>query len=476
MKKQILLILVLLFFNTINSAGVTYEYIPSLLDGVYQTPWIVYNSDDNQFLVSWISGASQINGVIYDTAGNVVVSQKNILSGAGTSPSICYDDYNQQFFLTFNTGQPLYTILDASADVIVPTTAVAPISGKNISCLPSCCYNSINNQYCVSWTAQDIISGVSTTFFAILDSDGSLAIGPIEIPNLAGIDTISFSSSFVVYNSVNNQYFFNWSGISSGGSDTHLCCAIYDANGIQVGTTQEITQRSGAQILSSPSYSVFNNFNNQYLITWISSDYSINFTILDHNGSVVVPSTLLNSSVIVILAPVCSYSLSNNQYFITWSCADSVTTSYAILNDDGSVDTPQTDFEILPGKTVDAITFNAYSSTDGTYFSSWSANDGVNAYYNLLSLGVMPPSNLLGQHLLNRFANYGEYVNQMQWSPSLSPNLSAYKIYQESVLLQTLPSSQTMCQLHNQPAASTVYSVTAVNNVGSESVPVSITL
>lgn len=473
------------FFTTAiinaDAPGATTLFSPPLKDGIIGLQFTAYNSEKNQFFFTWLSGASEINYVIYTTNGTIAINQTTIAAGSSGSPSACYNSVDKRYLVTWIAGTvaPNFSILDDNGAVLIGPITINIEADFAINADAMCCYNSINNQYCITWTAQDPISTLSATYFAIVNTNGTLAKDVTQIPNVSGETTSDFTDSFVTYNSQNNEYLFTWQGIAGGSATTVL--AIYNADGNPVVAAKIIPQDVPLNTSSHPIFSCYNSINNQYFIAWNSSNLGIlngYFAIYDASGVELVPATQILSPSLTFQAPVCSYNVRNNQYFVSWNDTNTQAIC-AIFDVNGDVIASEIILPLLGGGEPDSIVFNSFSPQDDKYFITWYAAGNINAYFNIFTTTppiIIPPSNLIGRHGLNRFANYGEYFNQFEWSPSTSFNLASYKIYSDGVLIATLPASETSYTIHNQPNIPIAYWVQAVTIFGDESSIASITL
>lgn len=458
-----------------DGPGTTMFFDPAPMDGIGGAQSSAWDSYNNQFFFTWLSGVSQIDYVICSSIGAQVAPQGTIAAGS-SSPSVCYNSTDRQYFVTWveATSALMFSILDDTG-----TTVIGPnsITVDYIGADAMCCYNTRTNQYCITWTAGN--GGPSNTYFVIINADGSVAQDITMIPAVAGQSSAADTDSFVTYNSQNNEYLFTWlSDTGLGVNETAF--AIYGATGGVVVPAQIIPQPTGFNTTGHPPFSCYNSLQNQYFITWNPRDTGgelrAYFAIYSATGTALVPATQIPALLDVYQTPVCSYNVQTNQYFVTWNGTYSEAL-YAIFDSTGTM-LSSGELPLLSGNVPVSLVFNTLSVQDSTYFVTWYAGNGC-AYFNIFTSTPTVPDpvpSLVGQHGLNRFANYGEYVNQLQWTPSPSPTVTTYQIYRDATVIATVPASTTIFAAHNQPSSPTTYSVQAVNAVGQTSSLVSITL
>ena len=320
----------------------------------------------------------------------------------------------------------------------------------------------MNNEYALTWGS---VAGV--VYFAIIDAQGNVVVPATAISDSA-VNASGGYNVFVSYNSVANQYFFTWQ--DSLNNVPHF--AIYNANGtVHVAVTAIPSPDSVTAPFLVSSY---NTLENQYLITWNDENQNGYFALYDAAGTAVVPATLFADTVSEFNygSVFSSYNPQKNAYFLTWESVDG-NSQYALLDASGAVSVAATDIPNVTGVVDYGFVTNSYGINDGAFFISWiGPESSTNGYFAIYGQ-INPPSQASGQHLLNRFANYGEYFNKLQWTMSTTPNITNYNVYRAGNLIAMLPPLQTTYEDHNQPNVPQLYSITAVQN-GAESVPLNI--
>lgn len=100
-------------------------------------------------------------------------------------------------------------------------------------------------------------------------------------------------------------------------------------------------------------------------------------------------------------------------------------------------------------------------------------NDEGRGAYGTYTLLTIPPPVIFGRVCDNKFASQTDHVHIITWLPSPDANVVAYYLRRDGVLIAIIPASGPFIYVdHNRPKRiPEVYSLTAVNNLGQESVP-----
>ena len=129
----------------------------------------------------------------------------------------------------------------------------------------------------------------------------------------------------------------------------------------------------------------------------------------------------------------------------------------------------------LPNPTFALFPYSALNS-EGNALLSW-GQQGSTLFYtstNTSSSGPTPPSEASGYQTFSQFDISTDLINVLSWQPSTTPNVS-YRIYRNGMLVGT---SYTPSYDDHQQAPGKVvnYSITAVNESGSQSAPILFTV
>lgn len=221
--------------------------------------------------------------------------RSSAVAGSSSAPNVCYNPTDNNYFMVWFNEIPYYSILSATGQKLIGPNAISISSDAELFGDPICIHNAIDNQYCVTWTAQNYDTQISSTYFALINAAGTI-IKATVIPNITEQPTANYTDSWVSHNTSNDQYLFTWLAITDN-SVANVAFAIYDAQGNQVVPATLIPQDPLFNTSSYPIFSSYNSTDNQYFVAWmaITSDesYRAYFAILDSTGSVVVPSTPL---------------------------------------------------------------------------------------------------------------------------------------------------------------------------------------
>lgn len=368
--------------------GDTALFSPPLHNGIIGLQSSTYNSDNNQFLFAWLNGVtSEISVVLCGADGNQVSSQEVVGSGSSSSPSVCYNSTNNQYLVTWIGGtiDPSFSILDNAGNTVVGSQSIPNDPNFVINGNVICCYNAVNNQYCLTWTAQNSLTLISAPCFVLLNADGSIAQGVTEIPNVSGQVTSDFTDSFVTYNSHDNHYLFTWIGVEA--SNSYTVFAIYNAQGNPVVSAAVVPQDPSVNTSGYPIFSCYNSTDNQYFIAWSSLGglfYSY-FAIYNNQGAVVVPATQIVSTMSFLIIPVCSYNVRNNQYFVSWNDGNTQALC-SIFDAQGNVISSGVALPLLAGGTPQGVVFNSFAAQSDKFFITWYAPDNISTYFNMFTV------------------------------------------------------------------------------------------
>jgi hypothetical protein len=116
-------------------------------------------------------------------------------------------------------------------------------------------------------------------------------------------------------------------------------------------------------------------------------------------------------------------------------------------------------------------------SSSGKAVVVWEFNPASSGYqidsaYAIL-LEINPPTRASGRRVKNRFLTQIEFVNQLQWTPSSSQDISAYNIYRDGALIASVSNTTFSYNDHRGTNKSPVlYGITTVDSSGEESNPI----
>lgn len=193
-------------------------------------------------------------------------------------------------------------------------------------------------------------------------------------------------SVFSSYNSLNNQYLLTWHSTDDLTGDC-ISAAIYSYNSNGTWSGNELILIPADQNIDTGSevVSCYNRHSNEYFITWDNSGGSIEFVIVDANAQIVVDITDIDTSVGDLGDVQCCFNSTSNQYFVTWGKTPTGFAAelyFAIVNEDGTIALPATQ---ITGATADSATpFCCYNSRDNQYLVSWVDNDSPHNPYFIL--------------------------------------------------------------------------------------------
>lgn len=418
-----------------------------------------YNTQTNQILATWVTPEG-LYGRLFspnglpDASPILLLNSEGEISIASSALTSSYNTQNNQFLITFvgvgESGYAIYFFIVDQAVGIIEGPTEALILPGNPFAAPACCYNSTTNQYGIT-----VNNGDGQVCFAIINADGTVSSTTVIPGSVIASDTYTSSIS---YNSTNNQYLISWQTTTPT-----LVFVVYNADGsIDSGiglVTVPFTIESGGELYSLLVPNIYNSRDNQYLIAWTTSIGNCYFAIYDASGSSVVAETpfalnTLDPSVYMFI--VGTFNPTNNTYFLTWMGNDS-NYYYSIINADGSIVVSE---QLIPNYLSTGAQAGGRGSATympvfgGSIYINWINQynspfvNGFSAIYSNDPLGPLSTST----SRLNRFANYGEYFNQLAWWSLVNSSVTSYQLYRSTTLLATMPGTQMTYQDHNQSA------------------------
>lgn len=425
-----------------------------------------YNTQTNLILANWVTPEGlydrlfNSNGTPYSSP--ILLLSSDDISIASSTISSCYNAQDNQFLITFlaaaESGYGIYFFIVNYAGVIVlgPTEAIHLDNNSFVA--PGCCYNNTTNQYGIT-----INNGDEQILFAILNADGTVS-STTTIPG-STVASDTYTSS-IVYNSTNNQYLISWQNPTPA-----INFAVYNADGtidagIGLATVPFVTDpMDDPYSILVPTF--YNSHNNQYLIAWVTGSGSAYFSIYDADGNQLVEATSFTTDSLdpaqnMVIAG--AFNATNATYFLSWMGIDS-SYHYSIINGDGSIavlEQPVANYLATGANPGGRGTATYMPVLGGSMYISWVNQyntptvNGFSAVYSGAPLGPLSTSTTV----LNRFANYGDFFNQLSWWSPVNSSVVSYQIYRSTTLLATLSGIQTTYQDYNQsPSGQALYKV-----------------
>jgi hypothetical protein len=229
-------------------------------------PAVAYNSEANEFLVTWQdirSGNYDIYGQRVDATGTLTAGAFIISNAPGyqINPEIAYNSESKEFLVAWqdprNGNDDIYgQRVDASGSLTAGNFVISNASSYQTS--PSVAYNSQSKEFLIAW--QDMRSGNLDIYGQRVDAAGSLTAGNFVISNASRTQ----ANPAIAYNSASNEFLVAWQDDRNGDADIYG--QWVDATGTLTGTgnfavcTASRTQTNAAVAYSSQT--------NEFLVTW----------------------------------------------------------------------------------------------------------------------------------------------------------------------------------------------------------------
>lgn len=257
------------------------------LDIRYQahSPALAFNSSANEFLAAWVADSVTDGQMgiyvqrINPSDGAKIGSSALISSTAASiqSPALVYNATNNQYLVVWldrsTTPRTVNALLlDASA---APLGSVFTISSTSDSPQdPAVAYNSGDHEYLVVWA----IAGLPSTIYAQrVDPSGGLQGTAINVSNPAATGTSRHPS--VTYNSTNAEYMVAWSGDSATTTGEYeiyaqrLTGPLASLSGLPIRVSRMGTDGDNAYAAFWP-HVTYNSRHNEYLVAWMGDSSS----------------------------------------------------------------------------------------------------------------------------------------------------------------------------------------------------------
>lgn len=343
----------------------------------------------------------------------------------------------------WSVPSPINTSIDVSVDVFL-------------------CYNSINNQVFATWAGN-----AGTPTFSIYSGGAWSAATFIDAGGTLGLNV------FACFNSQQNQIIATWSDINNNDLPTY---SIY--NGSTWSPAAVITL-SGIALNVFPTY---NSLTNEVIATWVDDANSSYPTYSIYDGSIWTTPALIAASPVegIALTLFTCYDSLHNQIFAAWPADPECSPVYSIFS--GGVWNPQAYINVEPPGILQNI-FLSYNSLNDEIMATWTDCITFLPYFSIYSdtaESIMPPINLKGCQLRNRFATQTEYFDILSWSAPLTGAAPAfYRIYRENLtaLIGVVPGHAPLkFEDHNLRKQTYTYYITSVDSNGNESLPAIMTV
>ncbi len=350
-------------------------------DGIL--PAVVYNANNNQFMVSWQADDNS-NGMVDDEleifgravsaagqtlgATEVRLSQMGIdgdIVYSGTLPKIAFNTTANEYFVVWQGYDDSEAVMDSQAVVFAQRVDGAAVQevGEDDAMLsdyqeiltlfragtPKVAFNSADNEYLVVWNGDDnadgMVDGEYEVFALRYNAVTGQPIGSrIRLSDMGptGDPDYDASSPSVAYNSADNEYLVVWSADDNVGGvivgDKEIFGQRLSADGVEIGTNDfRISDMGPEGVVDYPARTpdvVYNQVDNEYLVVWwgdntiagMDYDFEIFGQRLSAAGVQIGVNDFRISDMgpegvtdFIARDPSVAHSLTNNQYMVVWS-------------------------------------------------------------------------------------------------------------------------------------------------------------
>ncbi len=234
-------------------------------------PRIVYNPNNNQYLVIYCLGESYFNirGVILNADGRAVGGHFKVTDVPSNQfhYTLAFNPKRNQFFVTYNDYRDEISdvygvILDDTGRVVKEEFKISDAPGQQVN--PVACYNPQNDTYLMNWedfrahddslTAYETLEVMTDIYGALLSADGDVLVN--NIPMCADAGGLDGDQRFngLAYNSKNNHFLASWTDTREGIHNSGVVGRIVEADGSMPGEDFALVDAPGAQMISHTHY------------------------------------------------------------------------------------------------------------------------------------------------------------------------------------------------------------------------------
>ena len=401
-------------------------------------PRISYNSTNNEFLIVWsginTSQETEIFGKILDGSGTATSSDFQIseqgpladTSFEARTPSVVYNSQDNAYLVAWEGDDNIGSLANNEFEIYGQRLddggnkegsafriSNMGIDGQNqfVAVEADLTYNSTDNQYLVVWRGDDATDGDFQIYVQLLDATGSEIQDVSRISDMAGNTGNALAQSAeapsVCHDPMNNRYLVIWDGDDevSNGDQLEIFGQFLSASAQEIGpddfriSTVDDDASSARFREVRTNDLVFNNSNGEFLAVWAGEDTGTNeeFEIF---GQLLDLQSPLKQFLISDMGPTgnidfdafhpsVAYNAIDNEYLVVWEGDDNTGNLVAgefeifgqLLTADGfEIGTDFRISEMGPDGNNDFAARNpsvAYNSIDNTYLVVWEGDDNT---------------------------------------------------------------------------------------------------
>ena len=287
--------------------------------GASRTKDIAYNSQDNEFLVTWkykfewSCGSStcadnRIKGTRMSAAGvPIATTDLAIVNGDN---SVAYNPNTNSYVLVYRQSSAVYSVT-VSANGTPGTPIRIDSSGTNNA--PDIAYNPSSDNYLATWNDSGAINMVGQ----LINPNGTMSGSNFTIS-----DSVSSyrTRPSVAQNSNSGQFIVTWEDGRSGNYDIYS--QIVNSDGTMSGANFVVASASSSLSLPRVDY---NSQNDQYLISWsnTSGEDDLYGQIVNANGTLSGANFVISNAANNQRDPEVTYNYDDNNYFVVFSSTGS---------------------------------------------------------------------------------------------------------------------------------------------------------
>lgn len=357
-----------------------------------------------------------------------------------------------------DTNHPIYSIYtpgvgwNPSNSISTATAAVRNTANS---------FNSITGQFLATWA--DNNNNHYPTYSFYTPGSGWSSINTISTSSEA--DTISTS-----FDSSKGQFLATWVDIDTG-------FPMYSFYNMGIWSASE-----AITILTHVDNDVFTSYNpttGQFLAAWadINNNFYPTYSIFTYATGWSAINIITNDSRVLDNVTI-SCDFITGQFLALWNDVNRADPTYSLYTPNAGWSPPTV---ISTTATSQADIISSFDPTIKGFLATWvnSKNFDFFPTYSFLTYIPPPPSKFTGSVLRNRFLTRTNVVNKLAWdSPSDTSSIVSYQITKNGEVIASVPVFGALTYYDQNPSKKTsdIYTITAVNASGIQSVPLSVTL
>jgi hypothetical protein len=238
---------------------------------IVMLPRILYNPNNNQFLVIYCRGedAFNIRGVILDSAGRAVGGQFKVTDVPANQfhYTMAFNSRRNQYLVSYNDfrddiSTAYGVIIDDTGRVVRAEFPISAAPGHQVN--PVVCYNPQNDTYLVNWEdfrahgnsleALGTLEVMTDIYGALLAGDGTVLVNDITMCADAGGINADQRFNAIAYNAKKNEFLVSWTDTRQSLHNVGIAGRIVKPDGSMPEADFALVDLPGAQMIGNTHY------------------------------------------------------------------------------------------------------------------------------------------------------------------------------------------------------------------------------